>query len=352
MVNAEHLSLVKGVGHGVVDFEEALQVAADRLLQHDAIVLLGQAGRLHGCDDAAVERGRHRQKGDGVPFAGPGLQRAQALGVGGVHRQVVEPGGQARPAGLVPGVVGLGAGLHRLAHLGDVVLGRLLRSGGADDLEPLGQKAVMIQEVERRQKHPHGEVAAAAEQDQIRRLAGEFRIISRRPGQSRFDPLFADLLRGAFGALGDQARGPAVVGIGLGADMDGALQPADAAEPRRVLLAEAADAVQVAGVADRAHLHHHGVAVAVGRHRDDVEEIPRRLALAPPPPARAREEGRLSAVQRLTQRRLVHIGQGQHLQGVGVLHHGGDQAVSFGEVDGLKVEHHSNPLIPADAGIQ
>src|SRR5690606_4274236 len=76
----------------------------------------------------------------------------------------------ARPAGLVPGVVGIGAGLHRLAHLGDVVLGRLLRPGGPDDLEPLGQKAVMIQEVERRQKHPHGEVAAAAEQDQSRHL--------------------------------------------------------------------------------------------------------------------------------------------------------------------------------------
>uniref|UniRef100_A0A0N4ZKZ0 Secreted protein n=1 Tax=Parastrongyloides trichosuri TaxID=131310 RepID=A0A0N4ZKZ0_PARTI len=170
VIDAEHLPFVKGVGHGVIDFEEALQVAADRLLQHDAIVLLGQTCRLHGRDDAAVERGRHRQEGGRLSLARPRLQRAQALGVGGVHRQIVEAGGQALPTGLVPGAVGLGAGPHRLAHLGDVLLGGFLRPGGADDLQLRRQEPVVIQEVERRQKHPHGQVAAAAEQDQSRHL--------------------------------------------------------------------------------------------------------------------------------------------------------------------------------------
>ncbi len=181
VVDAEHLSLVKGVGHGVVDGAEALQIAPDRLLQHDAVVGPGQTGRLHRRDDTAVERRRHSQERGDRAIARQRLHRAQAFGVGGVHRQVIEPLGQARPTRLVPGAVGLGAGLHRLAHLGGILLGGFLRPGGADDLQLRRQKPVMIQKVERRQKHPHGQVAAAAEQDQSRHL--EASLAEDRPAK-------------------------------------------------------------------------------------------------------------------------------------------------------------------------
>jgi hypothetical protein len=172
VVDAEDLVLGEGVGDGVVDLEEGLEVPADGLLQHHAVGRLGQAGGLQGGDDAAVERGRDGEEAGhtagGAHVADLVLERLQAGGIGGVDRQIVEAGVEPGPGGVRPCVVGLGLALDRGADLGDVFLAALVRAGRADDLQPVGQQAVVLEEIERRQQHPHGEIAAAAEQHQGR----------------------------------------------------------------------------------------------------------------------------------------------------------------------------------------
>ena len=162
VVDAEDLVLAEGVGHGVVDFEEGLQVAPNRLFQHDAAVLFGKARRLHRCDDAGIERRGYGQEGGDLAVADLVLQRLETFGRGGVHRQIVQAGLHSRPAGFVPDLVGLGACLNRLVHLGDIVVGALFGARGADDLQTVGQQAVVFEEIERRQKHAHRQIAAAA----------------------------------------------------------------------------------------------------------------------------------------------------------------------------------------------
>ncbi|KAK0330760.1 hypothetical protein LTR94_031556, partial [Friedmanniomyces endolithicus] len=167
---------------------------------------------------------------------------------------------------------------------------------------------------------------------QIRSLAGQFLIRARNPGQGGLHTLFADLLSDAFWAFCDETSGPAFGGGG-GRPLGYCLfQTGDPAQARRISFAETACAMKVAGVADRPNREHQGVIVAVWRHRNHMEAISRGFPLAPSSAARAREEGGLSAVQRLAQRRLVHIGERQHLKGVGVLHHGRDQPAALGEV--------------------
>src|SRR5690606_12355379 len=100
-------------------------------------------------------------------------------------------------------------------------------------------------------------------------------------GERGLDALLADLLGDAFGTFGEQAGGPAFGRAGVGARGDGLFQPGEATEAGGVLVAEAAGAVQVAGVADRPDLQQQGVAVAVGGQGDQVQAVARGLALAP-----------------------------------------------------------------------
>jgi hypothetical protein len=99
--------------------------------------------------------------------------------------------------------------------------------------------------------------------DQICGFRRQFRIRARNAGEGGFHPLFPDLLGDAFDALGEQAGGPAFRRIGGCAVGDGRLQSGEPAQTRRVLLAETADAVQVAGIANRPDLQDEGVSVTV-----------------------------------------------------------------------------------------
>ena len=168
VVDAEHLVLAEGVGHGVVDVQEGRQVAPDRLFQNDAAVLFGQTGGLHRRYDAGVQRRGHGQERGDLAVAHLVLQRFQAVGRGGVHRQIIQPRLHPRPAVLVPRLVGLGLGLHRVVDLGDIVVGAFVRTRGADDLQPVGQQTVVLEEIQRRQQHAHRQIAAAAEQNESR----------------------------------------------------------------------------------------------------------------------------------------------------------------------------------------
>jgi hypothetical protein len=82
--------------------QEGLQIAADRLLQHDPVVDLGQTRGAHGGDDLRIEGRRDGEEGGHGSVADLVLERLQALGAGGVDGQIVEPGLHPLPDGLVP----------------------------------------------------------------------------------------------------------------------------------------------------------------------------------------------------------------------------------------------------------
>ncbi len=171
MVDAEHAVLAEGRGHRVIDLTRALQVVADRLLQHHAALRTGRAGRLQRRADRREQAGRegqveHRQLS---PAHGRG-QAGGAVGLGDVGGAVVQPRGEAAPGGLVErrrrGAVG-DRGLHRL----DEPLAAQLGAGRAEHLHPRRQQPVRVEEIQRGEQHPLGEVARGAEDDEEVRLA-------------------------------------------------------------------------------------------------------------------------------------------------------------------------------------
>jgi hypothetical protein len=175
VVDAEDLRFGEGVRHRIVDLTEGFEVAPDRLLQHHPIVGLGQAGGAHGRDDAGVKRRRDGEEAGAGAVADLVLERLEALGAGGVDGQIVEARVEPIPGVVGPGVVGPGLVLDGGAHLGDIVVATFVGAGGADDLQAVRQQAVVLEEIERRQQHPHGQIAAAAEEHQCRHA----RVVSR-----------------------------------------------------------------------------------------------------------------------------------------------------------------------------
>ena len=92
---------------------------------------------------------------------------------------------------------------------------------------------------------------------------------------------------------------------------------------------EARPLPRVAGDALLVDQHEQRVPVTVGVERLDVLDVPGRLALRPRLAARARPEVGHAARQRRFHGRSVHPGNHEELAGVGLLDHGGDQALGI-----------------------
>ena len=140
-----------------------------------------------------------------------------------------------------------------------------------------------------------------------------------------------DLFEDLFQALVEQIGGvAALLRVGLAA-LDEFIQPL----PGELLqligdidrVEEAALRAGVAGGAGFDDVDDERVLVAVGGDGDDPLHVAGGLALAPDLPAAAGPEYGAALGNRQGQRLGIHVGEGQHLFGIMVLHDGRDQAV-------------------------
>src|SRR4029079_3423462 len=82
----------------------------------------------------------------------------------------------------------------------------------------------------------------------------------------------------------------------------------------------------VTGRPGRINQRHEGVAVAVVADLANVLNVPRARPLAPDLAPAAAVEMDLASLEGELQRLLVHVGEGEHLAGAGVLHHARHEA--------------------------
>ena len=142
-----------------------------------------------------------------------------------------------------------------------------------------------------------------------------------------FAHFFQDLLLALFEQVGGVA---ALLGVGLAA-FDERIKPlpAELLEFRREIhfVEEAALGTGVAGGAVLDHLHHQRVVVTVGGDGHHMLDIAAGVALAPDLLAAAAPEHGPPLGDGQCQRLGVHVGKGEHLFGVVVLHDGRDEAL-------------------------
>src|SRR5690349_15893293 len=115
----------------------------------------------------------------------------------------------------------------------------------------------------------------------------------------------------------------------------------------------AKEATVVPLVARRPHLRHldqQHVGVAVDGQGADVLHVPAALALEPQPVPAAAEEVSLARLECLIQRLPIHPRHHEDFAGGGVLHDGGDQAVSV-ELQALQFRVHEASFLTIPAGL-
>ena len=145
----------------------------------------------------------------------------------------------------------------------------------------------------------------------------------------RLDGLLADLLGDLVHAVREEPRRVGAFGHRGVALADDGLQAADEPLGFGNGLAEAALRSRVAGGAVGNGADQQCVAVAVGRHRDDVEPVAAGFAFRPEALPRAAVKGDAPLGEALFVGFAVHVAEHQHLQGAVVLHDGGDQSVGL-----------------------
>jgi hypothetical protein len=172
VVDAEHLGLAEHRADGRVDLASRLQRATDRLLQHDARVVAGQAGDGQVLGDGFEQVGGGGQVVDAPAITGAGAEEfaepAEFGGVRQVHGEVVETRGEAGP-GVVVEVAARHLGAHPTLGQG-LVLGAVQHvARHRQDAHVRAQAAVAMQVVERRQQLVQGQVAGTAKHQHVTR---------------------------------------------------------------------------------------------------------------------------------------------------------------------------------------
>jgi hypothetical protein len=170
VVDAEDLRFLEHLADLGVDLAGAGQVAAERLFQHHARIVGGQAARGQVVADAGeqvrrrgqVEHARHRRLGTQRVD-----QRLVGVAVGGVHRDVDDALDEARPQ--LVGDLGLVLDMRFRRFLDglDELLLRPVGAADADDARRRRQVLRVIAGEHGRQQFAHRQVAAAAEENEI-----------------------------------------------------------------------------------------------------------------------------------------------------------------------------------------
>jgi hypothetical protein len=163
VVDAEDLALVDHGGDGGVGDLGALQVATQRLFQDQACVGTGQAGGLQRLAGRAVETGRQREEDDQRAVRADAVGQLLGVGVAGdVGGHVVETIGEALPDPLLD----RRAFAQLFAHQRLVAVRVMVRARHTDDPQIMRQQTIKLEEIQRRQQHPQGQVPRAAQQHQ------------------------------------------------------------------------------------------------------------------------------------------------------------------------------------------
>ena len=179
VVDAEDLRLVEQAAEEAVELLGAVEVVAEGLLEDQAraldvreaaavVELFGdELHRRRGGRE--VEDARRRLARLGVEGVEVLAQAAEGRGVGEVGPAVFEVGGEDLP-GPVLGLPLPAELVHPVARVLEVDGRVLLLDVEGDDLERLGERLVQPEVVEGRHQLAPGQVAAAAEDDESRRI--------------------------------------------------------------------------------------------------------------------------------------------------------------------------------------
>ena len=173
MIDAEDLRLREHRTDGVVDGPGGFEIRADRLLEHDARLLVDEAVAREAFAHRAEQPWRTGQveHADAVGLREQLGQRLVGSGVDGVDGDVLEPVEEPDQGLLVQlgrrDVAGEFA-RHLVAVAGSVQP----RAGDADDAGLLGQAAGAIAKEQRGQQFTDGEISGPTEDDEIERIHG------------------------------------------------------------------------------------------------------------------------------------------------------------------------------------
>ena len=182
VVDPEDLALLEHVEHLAVEFERLLQGGAEGLLDdhpHLRVGVGGEAVLPESGDDQREEVGGGRQVEGAVErFSGLAVELGEHLLELGVDGLLVEFAGdvfdvlEEAPQHVLVGRAPREAADRLLALLA-VVLVRFVFARDADEVEALGQRALVREVVERGQQFALGEVAGGAEEHERRRRDGQ-----------------------------------------------------------------------------------------------------------------------------------------------------------------------------------
>ena len=150
VVDAEDAIFGEYSGQRLVDLAIARKIVADRLFHHDAAVAAHETRCFQVLADAAVMCGRGRKVEDELEHAlkRPSEGRKRS-GIRCVDADIREPGAEFLPGFLVEAV--FGAFADGFLHERDKRFGRHLRPRAADNRDVLGQEAIFVKEVQRRE---------------------------------------------------------------------------------------------------------------------------------------------------------------------------------------------------------
>ena len=167
MVDAEDVLLQEHRAERVVDRVRALAVAADRLLDDDARVRAREPLLADALGDGReqVGAGGEVEGADLLAVAEQLLEPFPALFAGGVERAIVDAR-QERVHRLVA-VLGVAELDQRLAHGLLEILAREFAPRDADDAGGVGELAALVAVEQRREQLAIGEIAGAAEHDEV-----------------------------------------------------------------------------------------------------------------------------------------------------------------------------------------
>ncbi len=186
VVDAVDLVLAQVPVQGGVELARRLQVAAERLFDDDAappVALDGQAGGGQRVDQAGVGLRRRGQVEEQIgraavsaDFRQAASEAAQLFVDGEITFQVVQPGGEGAPGGLVEQLRG-----ERLQPLAGLLAERVVRGGAArhaQQAEAFRKPSLAVQFEQGRDQFPPGEITRGAEDHQGRcRVHGAARVI-------------------------------------------------------------------------------------------------------------------------------------------------------------------------------
>ena len=193
VVDAEDLIFAEMLPYRLVQSAGRPQVAADGLFHHEAGAIVGKAGFPNARGEVSEQSGADGKIEGADAIVACRIEKiAQFSPAGillGVDLAIVQAGEEAVEGGLVD--IALGDMLLERAagEVAIVVVGKI-GAGGADDPRALGDLAVLVAVVERRQKLALGQIAAAAENDVIEEvdgddLAGQFEAFRCRCNRPR-----------------------------------------------------------------------------------------------------------------------------------------------------------------------